>query len=1098
MNLMLNPLSKEIKEGISVFTCCMNRNENLDRALATWVKVPQIDEIIILDWSSSDPVKPIADKYNDSRIIVARAEGQERWILSYAFNLAARLTTRKKVLKMDADVKISSDFFKQHDLKNGVFFTGNWKTARTENDKHLNGIVYCRREDFFKINGYNEYITTYGWDDSDLYLRLEKSGLERCGFQEGTLHHLEHNHEERIGNQTISVAKLAKTETSLNFEILKNKFICQNLPEWGLGTQMLEFEVQALDGNRLICHETGERHQVPQHLVDEAETHALQTVVGWSINYWENLPEDYLEIISKSSLYQLYQFFNSDDQSNLDVNPVRIYNQERKFKLLTTLYNEQEPKRIEEYIHCIEQNISHAAIDEIHIFYDTFKDNDNTQILNYLRSRKKEVSDKLHIKYVEGRVTYEDFFSYANQNFSSRNSRVIVCNADIYFNDTLFSLDDYLLNDKFLVLTRWDVLPDASLQLMYQDNKLPNYLTADAWIFETPLNLDFYCKYHLGTWFCDSFFNTQVQHSSLQVFNPCFDVQACHLHWARKDTQEYQERVDKKQLYWQKEYERNNSQEPNSGVVWCHLSRLNQAPNSIFYWKASNLVLRINTSLQDDEKLQSLILFLVIAEDHDKLLWIINQNLTEEILDFLEYLNNPRFNLILDYPSQQNTLIYNGSNEFDFRSDQEIYVELSNAYHDQNVNSSKLDLFHKLYQQFNHRRSIQQRQQAIEQSWRFSTENLSHYNHSVQLGCQSYHIQDFTGMSQHLQNSLEYTPYSFVKTLDDWIEQFTTLSLENGYPFDTRSLHQLPEWKSLINSVLTKKVNPSPLLKQFNYVGFLQQQQPKPKVTIVTSCFKGDQYIDHFLKDITQQTIFSQCELMLINPNSPQNEDSVIVKYLLKYPNIIYIKLDYDPGLYEVWNMGVRLGQGEYATNANLDDRRFPEHLEQHVKALDENPDVDMVSAPLYVTYEKNETWDNNTAHGLWFVNFPDYYTAKDLFVEEQVNGVKTGKIVSQNLAHCMPVWRKNIHEKNGYFDEETYGTSCDWEFWLRCSVNGSKYMLLKEPLGLYLEDPNSHNRRFSNKQRLEDRIVERYCVPLKNNQLVNPHYYSYNINGNH
>ena len=34
--------------------------------------------------------------------------------------------------------------------------------------------MYVKRQDFFKVGGYNELITTYGYDDCDLYERLEK------------------------------------------------------------------------------------------------------------------------------------------------------------------------------------------------------------------------------------------------------------------------------------------------------------------------------------------------------------------------------------------------------------------------------------------------------------------------------------------------------------------------------------------------------------------------------------------------------------------------------------------------------------------------------------------------------------------------------------------------------------------------------------------------------------------------------------------------------------------------------------------------------------------------------------------------------------
>ena len=96
---------------------------------------------------------------------------------------------------------------------------------------------------------------------------------------------------------------------------------------------------------------------------------------------------------------------------------------------------------------------------------------------------------------------------------------------------------------------------------------------------------------------------------------------------------------------------------------------------------------------------------------------------------------------------------------------------------------------------------------------------------------------------------------------------------------------------------------------------------PKPRVSIITSIWKGDDFIEGFLADITDQTVFPQSELILINPSSPGNEEPIIKKYMEKYPNIVYLKLPQDPGLYACWNMGIKAARADFVTNANLDDR---------------------------------------------------------------------------------------------------------------------------------------------------------------------------------
>ena len=45
-----------------------------------------------------------------------------------------------------------------------------------------------------------------------------------------------------------------------------------------------------------------------------------------------------------------------------------------------------------------------------------------------------------------------------------------------------------------------------------------------------------------------------------------------------------------------------------------------------------------------------------------------------------------------------------------------------------------------------------------------------------------------------------------------------------------------------------------------------------PLVSIFCSIFKGEKYIQHYLYDISRQTIFNECELILIDANSPDLE----------------------------------------------------------------------------------------------------------------------------------------------------------------------------------------------------------------------------------
>lgn len=190
----------------------------------------------------------------------------------------------------------------------------------------------------------------------------------------------------------------------------------------------------------------------------------------------------------------------------------------KDFILMTTLYNEENPQRVEEFITCIERNLQHPSIERIHVFYDSLKDKPNakSKIFKYLASRDISVS------FVKGRVSFDQFFKLANTAYKDRN--IIITNADIYFNETLALLDRYSLSGKFLCLTRWDVTKQGKLVPFLES------ASQDTWIFKAPIAPFQHGEIKLGTWHSDSQISYQAHLAGLKVHNPSKDIQCCHLH----------------------------------------------------------------------------------------------------------------------------------------------------------------------------------------------------------------------------------------------------------------------------------------------------------------------------------------------------------------------------------------------------------------------------------------------------------------------------------------------------------------------------------------------------------------------------------------
>lgn len=242
------------------------------------------------------------------------------------------------------------------------------------------------------------------------------------------------------------------------------------------------------------------------------------------------------------------------------------------------------------------------------------------------------------------------------------------------------------------------------------------------------------------------------------------------------------------------------------------------------------------------------------------------------------------------------------------------------------------------------------------------------------------------------------------------------------------------------------------------------------QVTALTSIFNGDSFLAGFLDNAAHWDSYPACEHLLIRAASPGNEHAALMRHVQQHPNAVYIHLDHDPGLYAVWNLGIRIASGKFVTNANLDDRRAPEQLSNLVCYLDTHSDISAVSAQIRFSTQPNLTWEDSTQCDILFRNQPTCtYGADKLFFHDE-RGVG-----SYNLPHCMPVWRRSLHSKAGYFDERRSGASADWAFWIHAGLQDARYTYIASPMGLYLRHAESYWRRSSPKDN-DQRIAAEYA----------------------
>lgn len=178
-----------------------------------------------------------------------------------------------------------------------------------------------------------------------------------------------------------------------------------------------------------------------------------------------------------------------------------------RFSLITFLSGEVDQDRMYEFIVCMEKNIKHELIDDIHVIYNCVHDDTQCTLLEYLKQRP------VTIYFSNGHPSFNFAFYIADT--LCKHKRKIIANPDIFFNETLAQLQSYDLSHKFLCL-------NTKTTLEKEDKK--NASPQDAWIFQSPFPILKNENIPLGTLLSGPLICYQAYHAGLEVENPSLSI----------------------------------------------------------------------------------------------------------------------------------------------------------------------------------------------------------------------------------------------------------------------------------------------------------------------------------------------------------------------------------------------------------------------------------------------------------------------------------------------------------------------------------------------------------------------------------------------
>jgi len=192
-----------------------------------------------------------------------------------------------------------------------------------------------------------------------------------------------------------------------------------------------------------------------------------------------------------------------------------------------------------------------------------------------------------------------------------------------------------------------------------------------------------------------------------------------------------------------------------------------------------------------------------------------------------------------------------------------------------------------------------------------------------------------------------------------------------------------------------------------------------PKVSIIIATKNSEQYIKKAIESVLNQT-YKNIELIIMDGGSTDNTKEVVKPYLAD-ERVRYVYKE-DKHTSEGMNNGIRVSTGKYIANLDSDDFWCNEHkLEKQVKFLEEHPDYVLIGGGMISIDE----------------------TGKELsrrLPPEKDEIIKKFMLSDCLIPHSTTVFRKDIIELVGGYNEHVGYASEDWDLWLRVGKFGKFY----------------------------------------------------------
>ena len=208
------------------------------------------------------------------------------------------------------------------------------------------------------------------------------------------------------------------------------------------------------------------------------------------------------------------------------------------------------------------------------------------------------------------------------------------------------------------------------------------------------------------------------------------------------------------------------------------------------------------------------------------------------------------------------------------------------------------------------------------------------------------------------------------------------------------------------------------------------------RVTIVIPNWNGLKHLPDCLESLGKQT-FRKFRTIVVDNDSTDGSVAYIES---RWPDVEVVRLPDNLGFPAAVNAGIRAAGSEYVVLLNNDTRAEPDWLEKLVRGMDDHPEFASGSSKLLRFHTPDKIDSAGHTYSLWLG------AADNVGEETDAAGYSEPAWIFGTCA-AASIYRRELFEDIGGFDDDFFFTHEDVDFDLRANVAGHRCLLIPEAI---------------------------------------------------